>query len=117
MGPATKGRQIAWFASALVATTLLIGNARLAASQPRAEESPRDGTLPQLHAALDQAIPESIRVGGVTRTYRLYVPRTFEQGDSALIIALHGRGAGGPGSAMEQYSQLDLKADQEGFAV
>jgi polyhydroxybutyrate depolymerase len=115
MWPATKGRQVAWFASGLL--TLLIGGAQLVASQPRSEESPRDITLPQLNAPLDQSIVESISVGGVTRTYRLYVPRTFEPGDSALIIALHGRGAGGPGSAMEQYSQLDSKADQEGFAV
>ncbi len=97
-------------------TMLLIGGARSTMAQSRAEES-RGITLSQINAPLDQSIPESIRVGGVTRTYRLYVPRTFESGDSALIIALHGRGTGGPGSAMEQYSQLDLKADQEGFAV
>jgi polyhydroxybutyrate depolymerase len=117
MWSATKSRQTAWFASGLVATTLSIGGARRAMSQSRAEESPRDITLSQANAPLDQSIPKSISVGGVTRTYRLYVPRSFEAGHSALIVALHGRGAGGPGSAMEQFSQLDSKADQEGFAV
>jgi polyhydroxybutyrate depolymerase len=117
MWPATKGRQIALYLFGLVATTLLISGAHRALSQSRAEESSRNITLPQLNAPLDQSIPESISVGGVARTYRLYVPRSFEPGHSALIVALHGRGAGGPGSAIERYSQLDSKADQEGFAV
>jgi poly(3-hydroxybutyrate) depolymerase len=63
------------------------------------------------------SVPESINVNGVTRTYLLYIPRCFEPKRSALIIALHGRGGGGPGSAMEQYSRLDEKADTEGFAI
>ena len=117
MWPAMKDRNSSWYASGLAATMLLIGGARLATSQPVAEESSRDIALTQLNAPLDQSIPESIRVGGVTRTYRLYVPRTFRPGDSALIIGLHGRASGGPGSVMEQFSQLDSKADQEGFAV
>jgi len=63
------------------------------------------------------SIQEMIDVGGVARTYVLYIPRNYEPGESALIIALHGRGSGGPGSKMEQYSELDDKADQAGFAV
>jgi poly(3-hydroxybutyrate) depolymerase len=117
MWPATMSRRIAWYASGLMTTILLIGGARSAMAQPKVEQASRGITLPHIENALDQSIPESISVGGVTRTYRLYVPSTFEPGDSALIIVLHGRGAGGRGSAMEQYSQLDLKADQEGFAV
>ena len=65
----------------------------------------------------NRAIPLSIDVNGVTRTYLVYVPRKYEPGESALIIALHGRGGGGPGLLMEQYSKLDDKADRAGFAV
>jgi poly(3-hydroxybutyrate) depolymerase len=64
-----------------------------------------------------QSVSGSVSVDGVTRTYLLYVPRTYRPGESALIIALHGRGAGGPGAAMEQYTELDQKADRAGFAV
>jgi poly(3-hydroxybutyrate) depolymerase len=64
-----------------------------------------------------QSVEQSIEVNGVSRTYRLYVPRSYVPGESALIIAFHGRGGGGPGSAMEQFSNLDEKADREGFAV
>ena len=60
---------------------------------------------------------ESINVDGVTRTFLLYVPRTYNSGTGALLIALHGRGAGGPGSAMEQYSHLDENAERAGYAV
>jgi len=65
----------------------------------------------------NSAAPKSIDVNGVTRTYLLYVPHTFEPGRSALILALHGRGDGGPGSVMEAYSHLDETADREGFAI
>jgi polyhydroxybutyrate depolymerase len=63
------------------------------------------------------SIRESVSVNGVSRTYLIYVPRSYVPGESALIIALHGRGGGGPGSAMEQYSHLDQKADEAGFAI
>jgi polyhydroxybutyrate depolymerase len=74
------------------------------------------GSQAQTVPSIDSTL-ESINVNGVTRTYSLYVPRGFKPGKSALIIALHGRGAGGPGSAMEVYSDLDDTADLEGFAV
>ena len=61
--------------------------------------------------------PESIEVNGVTRTFSLYVPASYQAGTGALLIALHGRGAGGPGVVMEQYSQLDETAARTGFAV
>jgi poly(3-hydroxybutyrate) depolymerase len=64
-----------------------------------------------------QSVEQSIDVNGVTRTYLLYIPRSYEPGESALIVVFHGRGAGGPGSAMEQATHLDEKADREGFAV
>jgi hypothetical protein len=59
----------------------------------------------------------SALVNDVLRTYTLYVPLTYHSQESALIIGLNGRGAGGPGSAMEFYTDLDDKADREGFAV
>src|SRR5579871_1074783 len=117
MWHAAKGRLSTWYVSGLGAMMLLIGSARPAISQVVDEESSRSITPPLLDAGMDHSIPQSISVGGVTRTYRLYVPRTFDPEHSALIIGLHGRGPGGPGSAMEQYSQLDAKADREGFAV
>ncbi len=57
----------------------------------------------------------SIDVNGVTRTFMLYIPKRYSPGESALVIALHGRG--GSGKAFEQSIQLDQKADEEGFAV
>ena len=117
MRRAKKGRQITWYEIGIVTMTLLIGGAASAISQQKVDGSSRSITLPPLASGIAGSIPESINVGGVTRTYRLYVPRTFRSGNSALLIGLHGRGAGGPGSAMEQYSGLDFKADQEGFAL
>lgn len=114
---ATKHRRKSWYATGLVVIVLLIGGARSAMSQSTAEEPSGNGSLPPLDSVIGMSIPESINVGGATRTYHLYVPRTFRPEESALIIGLHGRGAGGPGTAMEQYSQLDSKADREGFAV
>lgn len=64
-----------------------------------------------------QSVEQSIEVNGVTRTYLLYIPRSYVPGESALIIAFHGRGGGGPASVMEQFSNLDDKADREGFAI
>ena len=60
---------------------------------------------------------QSILVNGTQRTFLLYVPRSYQPGRSALLIALHGRGAGGPAAAMEAYTHLDDKADQAGFAI
>ena len=117
MCTATKSRDLTWYASGFLVIVLLIGAVHPLMSQAKPEQSTGNVNLPALNTAMDQSIPESIEVGGVTRTYRLYVPATFNPGDSALIIALHGRGTGGPGSAMEQHSELDTKADQEGFAV
>ena len=117
MWDATKGKQVTSCAAGFLVVMLSICGPRPAMSQVTAGESSGNITLPKLDAGMDHSISQSINVGGVTRTYRLYVPRTFRPEDSALIIGLHGRGTGGPGSAMEQYSQLDSKADQERFAV
>ena len=113
----TKGRQKAWYTSGLMTAILLIGGVRSAMPQSTVERSSGNGTLALSESGVDHSIRYSINVGNVARTFRLYVPRKFRPEESALIIGLHGRGAGGPGSAMEQYSQLDSKADREGFAV
>jgi polyhydroxybutyrate depolymerase len=112
-----KGKHSTWYMSGFGALVLLIGSACPATSQVVDEESPGSITSPLLALEMGHSIPQSINVGGVTRTYRLYVPYTFKPEHSGLIIGLHGRGPGGPGSAMEHYSQLDSKADQDGFAV
>ena len=58
---------------------------------------------------------ESIVVNGVVRTYVLYVPCRFRPHESALLVAMHGRF--GTGAGFEASSQLDDKANREGFAV
>ena len=61
------------------------------------------------------SIQQTVVVNGVTRTFMLYVPDSYRPGESALIIALHGRGQSV--ADMESGSHLDDKANQEGFAV
>ena len=80
------------------------------ANVPDKQEPPADRSI-------RGATQEWILVDGLTRSFWLYVPRKYRSHESALIIALHGRGSGGPGTAMEQYTSLDEKADQVGFAV
>src|ERR1700736_2432774 len=63
------------------------------------------------HASTQQTVV----VNGVTRTFMLYVPDNYQPSESALIIALHGRGQSV--ADMESGSHLDDKANQEGFAV
>ena len=67
-------------------------------------------------AAPSEAItPESIVVQGMTRTYLLHVPATFQSGSGALVIALPGRTETAP--FFRDFTNLNAKADQEGFAV
>jgi polyhydroxybutyrate depolymerase len=58
---------------------------------------------------------ESIVVQGLTRTFVLHVPRNFQSGIGALIVALPGRTQ--TGSFFEGFTNLNAKADLEGFAV
>lgn len=58
---------------------------------------------------------ESLVVNGVVRTYVLYVPCRFRAHESALLVAMHGRF--GTGAGFEASSQLDEKANREGFVV
>jgi polyhydroxybutyrate depolymerase len=52
---------------------------------------------------------------GVTRSYVLHVPYSFQPSVSALVVALHG--AGDNGAGFQTSSRLSDKADQVGFAV
>jgi polyhydroxybutyrate depolymerase len=58
---------------------------------------------------------ESLSFGGVTRTYLLHVPASFQRGSGALVIVLHG--SGGNGLGMEVGTGFSDLADQMGFAV
>lgn len=86
-------------------------------------QAPADATARTSDTELAQGRPkrtsshEEIAVGGTLRTFLLYVPETYKPGRSALLIALHGRGSGGPAVAMEASTRLDEKAEQAGFAV
>ena len=57
----------------------------------------------------------SLVVNGVTRTYVLHVPASFQPNSSTLVIAFHG--SKGSGSQFESYTGLSPKADAIGFAV
>lgn len=102
------------FAAACIAA--LFGNgANLSAQLNDANASADEANLQ--HSGKPVSQHETISVNGVTRTYQLYIPRTYVAGWSALIVALHGRGGGGPGAAFEQQTHLDDLADREGFAI
>ena len=63
----------------------------------------------------DAINPETILVQGMTRTYLLHVPTTFQSGSRALVIALPGRTQ--TGLFFQGFTNLNAKADLEGFAV
>lgn len=93
-------------------------NRILAQQEAGAFSLPSDSSLRDSDSGRQRtAQGESIDVDGVIRTFSLYTPRTYRPGIGALLIALHGRGAGGPGILMEQYSHLDENAERAGFAV
>jgi polyhydroxybutyrate depolymerase len=66
-------------------------------------------------APSESAEPETILVQGITRTYVLHVPTTFQIGSGALVVALPGRTQ--TGLFFQAFTKLNVKADQEGFAV
>src|SRR6185436_19123008 len=63
----------------------------------------------------DTVKSDTILVQGVARTYLLHVPATFQSGSGGLVVALPGRTE----SALffQSFTNLNTKADQEGFAV
>ncbi|MBZ0285542.1 MAG: hypothetical protein K8L97_32730 [Anaerolineae bacterium] len=55
--------------------------------------------------------------GEVERSYRIYIPANYAEGDEAvaLIIVMHG--AGGTGAGIESFSGFNELSEQEGFIV
>ncbi len=58
---------------------------------------------------------ESIDVGGIERSYVLYMPANFQPGTSALVLVMHGMT--GHAVGMDGWTQMDDEADKAGFAI
>lgn len=72
-----------------------------------------DAIEPKLSGALQTA---TIDVGGVTYTYRLYLPNNLPE-HAPLVLVLHGSGQNGAQIRMETGFGFDRLADQQQFAV
>ena len=72
-----------------------------------------DPQIPQLSGTLSKA---SLDVGGLTRSYRTYVPKGLPQG-APLVVVMHGSGEGPQGIRMGTGYAFERLADQHGFAV
>lgn len=95
--------------SALVVAAFVVGVATLLAVfvySPAPE-------VPRLTGTLTQSV---IEAGGLTRIYRLYVPRGLARG-SPLVVAMHGSGMSGAQLRIETGYAFERLADQYGFAV
>jgi polyhydroxybutyrate depolymerase len=71
------------------------------------------GLLP-LAALAQELAPQSIVVGGVTRTYRTYAPPNAQR-KLPLVLVLHG--AGGDGGRVARTARFEQLAAKEGFIV
>ena len=69
--------------------------------------------VPQLSGTLTKA---TIDVGGLTRTYRTYVPHRLAKG-APLVVVMHGSGENGAQMRIETGYGFDRIADTHGFAV
>ncbi|MEQ1707558.1 MAG: PHB depolymerase family esterase [Terricaulis sp.] len=69
--------------------------------------------IPQLSGTLTK---ETIEVGGLERTYRLYVPQGLAQG-APLVVVMHGSGLNGAQMRIETGYGFERLADERGFAV
>lgn len=68
---------------------------------------------PPLSGVLTKA---TIEVGGLTRTYRSYVPKGLPKG-APLLLVMHGSGQNGAQIRIETGYEFERLADQHGFAV
>ncbi|QJQ07169.1 alpha/beta fold hydrolase [Undibacterium piscinae] len=68
---------------------------------------------PQLSGTLTKA---TIEVGGLTRTYRSYVPKGLPKG-APLLFVMHGSGQNGAQIRIETGYEFERLADRHGFAV
>jgi polyhydroxybutyrate depolymerase len=69
--------------------------------------------VPALSGALTRG---TVTVGGLTRTYRTYVPRGLAKG-APLVVVMHGAGENGARIRVETGYGFDRLADEQGFAV
>jgi polyhydroxybutyrate depolymerase len=69
--------------------------------------------VPRLSGKLTK---ETIGVGGLTRTYLIYVPQGLRKG-APLIVAMHGSGENGARMRRVTGYGFDRLADEQGFAV
>lgn len=69
--------------------------------------------VPQLSGTLTHG---TIEVGGLKRTYLLYVPRALAKG-APLVVAMHGSGENGARIRVTTGYGFDRLADKNGFAV
>jgi polyhydroxybutyrate depolymerase len=68
------------------------------------------------NAAPQESSAQSIKSGGLERTFALHVGKAVDPGHPApLVIVLHG--SGGNGKGMERVTGFDRIADREGFIV
>src|SRR5260221_7319835 len=59
---------------------------------------------------------QTLQSGGLTRSYIVYVPVSYDGNQAApLMIALHG--GGGQASGMNKLTDLNEVADEEGFLI
>lgn len=71
---------------------------------------------PEVPTLTGQMTKETINVGGLTRVYRLYVPRGLATG-APLVVVMHGSGLNGAQMRIETGYAFDRLADRHGFAV
>jgi polyhydroxybutyrate depolymerase len=69
--------------------------------------------VPQLSGSLTRG---TMTVGGLTRTYRTYVPRGLAKG-APLVVVMHGAGENGARIRIETGYGFERLADEHGFAV
>ena len=69
--------------------------------------------MPQLSGTMNK---DTIEVGGVTRTYRVYVPKDMAAG-APLVVAMHGSGENGAQLRIETGYGFERLADAHHFAV
>ena len=69
--------------------------------------------VPQLSGTLTR---QSITVGGLVRTFRVYVPKGLAKG-APLVVVMHGAGENGAQMRIETGYGFERLADKHGFAV
>jgi polyhydroxybutyrate depolymerase len=69
--------------------------------------------VPRLSGKLTK---ETVEVGGLTRTYRLYVPQGLARGAPAVLV-MHGSGQNGAQMRIETGYGFERLADERGFVV